>query len=70
MKPELPFDFIVDKEKNTLIIRREFKANRQLVWDCYTQSDFIKSVVRAEAIYYTDQIHGFPGGRPLALCHG
>lgn len=41
MKPELPFDFIVDKEKNTLIIRREFKANRQLVWDCYTQSDLL-----------------------------
>ena len=69
MKPELPFDFIVDKEKNTLIIRREFKANRQLVWDCYTQKRFIKSVVRAEAILLHDQIHGFPE-RPLALCHG
>jgi hypothetical protein len=38
MKPELPFDFIVDKEKNTLIIRREFKANRQLVWSGWSNS--------------------------------
>ena len=34
MKNVLQFDFIPDKEKNTLTIRREFLAGRQLVWDC------------------------------------
>lgn len=38
MKHNLQFDFIADKQKNTLTIRREFLADRQLVWDCYTKS--------------------------------
>lgn len=41
MKSHLQFDFIPDKLKNTLTIRREFMAERQLVWDCYTQSELL-----------------------------
>jgi uncharacterized protein YndB with AHSA1/START domain len=41
MKNNLQFDFIADKEKNTLTIRREFLANRPLVWDCYTKSELL-----------------------------
>lgn len=41
MKNNLHFDFIADKEKNTLTIRREFLAGRQLVWDCYTKSELL-----------------------------
>lgn len=41
MKNNLLFDFIVDKEKNTLTIKREFAANRQLVWDAYTKSELL-----------------------------
>src|SRR5688572_32700048 len=41
MKNTLQFDFIVDKEKNTLTLKREFAANRQLVWDCYTKSELL-----------------------------
>lgn len=41
MKPNLQFDFVVNKEKNTLEIKREFAANRQLVWDCYTKSELL-----------------------------
>lgn len=41
MKHNLQFDFIVDKENNTLTITREFAANRQLVWDCYTKSELL-----------------------------
>lgn len=41
MKPNLQFDFFVDKQNNTLTIRREFRANRQRVWDCYTQSELL-----------------------------
>ncbi|MES2690230.1 MAG: SRPBCC domain-containing protein [Bacteroidota bacterium] len=41
MKPNLQFDFLADKENNTLTITREFAANRQLVWDCYTKSELL-----------------------------
>jgi len=41
MKHNLHFDFIADKVKNTLTIKREFLANRQLVWDCYTKSELL-----------------------------
>lgn len=41
MKTELQFDFITDKEKNTITIKREFAAKRQLVWDCHTKSELL-----------------------------
>jgi len=41
MKNNLQFDFIADKEKNTLTVKREFLAGRQLVWDCYTKSELL-----------------------------
>lgn len=39
--PNLQYDFVVDKEHNTLTIKREFLAGRQLVWDCYTKSELL-----------------------------
>jgi uncharacterized protein YndB with AHSA1/START domain len=41
MKADLQFDFLVDRETNTMTIKREFAANRQLVWDCYTKSELL-----------------------------
>lgn len=41
MKPNLHFEFLVDKKDNTLTLRREFLAGRQLVWDCYTKSELL-----------------------------
>jgi uncharacterized protein YndB with AHSA1/START domain len=41
MRPTLQFDFLVDKQKNTLTVRREFAAGRPLVWDCYTKSELL-----------------------------
>jgi len=41
MKNNLLFDFIADKEKNTLTIKREFAAGRQLVWDCHTKAELL-----------------------------
>lgn len=41
MKINLQFDFIPDKVKNTLTIRREFAAERDLVWQCYTKSELL-----------------------------
>ncbi|HTJ52511.1 MAG TPA: SRPBCC domain-containing protein [Cyclobacteriaceae bacterium] len=37
----LQFDFLVNKDDNTLTIRREFAAERQLVWDCYTKKELL-----------------------------
>ncbi len=37
----LQFDFLVDREKNTITVKREFAARRSLVWDCYTQSEML-----------------------------
>jgi uncharacterized protein YndB with AHSA1/START domain len=41
MKPNLQFDFLVNKENNTLTIIREFAAPRPLIWDCYTKSELL-----------------------------
>ncbi|MBS0341003.1 MAG: SRPBCC domain-containing protein [Proteobacteria bacterium] len=41
MKADARFDFLVDKEKNTITIKREFAAKRQLVWDCYTKRELL-----------------------------
>src|SRR6476620_8191415 len=38
---KLQFDFLVDKENNTLTIKREFAAERQLVWDCHTKQEHL-----------------------------
>jgi len=41
MKNTMQFDFLVDKEKNTMTVKREFAAGRQLVWDCHTKSELL-----------------------------
>jgi uncharacterized protein YndB with AHSA1/START domain len=41
MNSNLQFDFLVDKETNTLTVKREFAAKRPLVWAAYTQSDLL-----------------------------
>ena len=42
MENENKTTFVVDKENNTLTIKRNFDANRNLVWDCYTKSEFLE----------------------------
>jgi uncharacterized protein YndB with AHSA1/START domain len=41
MKADLQFDFLIDKEKSTMTIKKEFAAKRQLVWDCHTKSELL-----------------------------
>lgn len=41
MNVNLQFDFLVDKEQNTITVKREFAADRQLVWDCYTKKELL-----------------------------
>jgi uncharacterized protein YndB with AHSA1/START domain len=40
MKPLL-FDFIVNKDNNTITVRREFAAVRTLVWDAFAKSEIL-----------------------------
>ncbi len=41
MRPDLRFDFVVDKAKNRITVQREFAAKRQRVWDCHTKSELL-----------------------------
>lgn len=41
MKGSLQFDFIVNKDKNTVTVRREFAASRERMWDVYTKSELL-----------------------------
>lgn len=41
MKADVKLDFLVDKEKNTITIKREFAAKRKMVWDCYTKCELL-----------------------------
>jgi uncharacterized protein YndB with AHSA1/START domain len=41
MTNKLLFEFLADKQNNTLTIRREFAASPALVWDCYTKSELL-----------------------------
>lgn len=41
MNSNLQFDFVANKDNNTLTIKREFAAERQLVWDCYTKQELL-----------------------------
>ena len=41
MKHNLLFDFIVDKEKKTVFVNREFDAELPLVWDAFTKKEIL-----------------------------
>ena len=41
MKPELLFDFTVDKTTKTVFINREFDADLSLVWDAFTKPEIL-----------------------------
>ncbi len=41
MSNHLYFDFTVDKATNTIIITKEFNAERALVWDAFTKAEFL-----------------------------
>lgn len=36
MNHTLPFDFSVNKENNTILVKREFAGNLELVWEAWT----------------------------------
>ena len=41
MNSNLAFDFSVNKENNTITVKREFAAELPLVWDAYTKSEIL-----------------------------
>ena len=42
MSNNLKFDFIVDKENNTIVINREFDASIELVWEAWTNPEILE----------------------------
>ena len=41
MNNDLIFDFTVNKETNTVHVKKEFTAGLDLVWDAYTKSELL-----------------------------
>ncbi|WP_312302176.1 hypothetical protein [Chryseobacterium sp.] len=41
MKSNLLFDFSVNKENNTIVVKREFNANLELVWQAWTTAELL-----------------------------
>lgn len=41
MKANLAFDFTVNKENNSIHVKREFAADVALVWDAYTKAEIL-----------------------------
>ena len=41
MSQNLSFDFSANKENNTITVKREFAAERSLVWDAYTKPEIL-----------------------------
>ena len=41
MNPNLSFDFTINKEDNTVNVKREFMANLDLVWDAWTKPELL-----------------------------
>ncbi|MFZ5554402.1 MAG: SRPBCC family protein [Bacteroidota bacterium] len=41
MNARLLFDFTVDKKNNTINVKREFAANRDLVWEAWTNPEIL-----------------------------
>ncbi len=41
MSSNLLFDFVVNKENNTIVIKREFDANLELVWQAWTTAELL-----------------------------
>ncbi|HOI32878.1 MAG: SRPBCC domain-containing protein [Bacteroidales bacterium] len=37
----LQFDFLVDKENKSITVVKEFSAERALIWDVYTKSEYL-----------------------------
>jgi hypothetical protein len=64
MTGKLQFDFIADKTNNTLTIRREFAASRQLVWDCHTKPELLDQWFAPKPMTAkTKEMDLRPGGR-------
>lgn len=41
MNNKLLFDFVVNKENNTIVVKREFAANLELVWKAWTTAELL-----------------------------
>lgn len=64
------FEFIIEKESNSIVVRREFSAGISLVWDAWTKAEILdKWWAPKPWISKTKEMDFRPGGRRLyAMC--
>lgn len=63
---DLLFDFVVDKEKKTIYITREFAADRDIVWDAFTKAEILVQWVAPQPMKaYIKELDFREGGRCL-----
>lgn len=60
----LNFEFIADKSNNTLNIKREFDAEKPLVWDCFTKQHLLEKwwaphpfTIETKSMYFASNGH-------------
>ena len=64
MKPDLLFDFTVDKAAKTVYITREFDADLSLVWDAFTKAEILDQWVAPKPFMAKTKFMDFKvGGR-------
>ncbi|MEZ4686774.1 MAG: SRPBCC domain-containing protein [Bacteroidia bacterium] len=62
MNANLNFDFSVDKENRKIHIKREFLADRQLVWDCNTRPELLDQWFAPSPLTAKTKRHEFEEG--------
>lgn len=68
MTPPLLFEFLVDKDKHAMTIRREYDAKRQLVWDCHTRRDLLDQWFAPEPMTTRTKVMDFRDGGHWHYC--
>jgi uncharacterized protein YndB with AHSA1/START domain len=64
MNSNLLFDFVVDKENNTIVVNREFNANLELVWKAWTTAELLDqwwapAPLRNQTKYMDFRVNGY-----------
>ncbi|WP_407481055.1 SRPBCC domain-containing protein [Elizabethkingia meningoseptica] len=62
MKSDLFFDFSINKENNTIVIKREFDAEPDLVWQSWTKAELLDKWWAPKPYHVETKIFNFTEG--------
>ena len=70
MKSNLTFDFVVNKETKTIKVKKEFVADKKLVWDAFTKQEILDQWWAPKPWISKTKYMNFEesGGRFYAMC--